>query len=192
MTAVVSGAVAPAWTPACMDAEELASWHDQNARITTTHGRASGPCTDCTLGYAAEMRAVGRCNGTPGGVEEDEPMETHEAAAIVDAAEIIGRRRITAIAPCPTCVHARVCRLRPADELDVRVSLPALAPELDVTLTATIECVEYVRAKGTKPEAKEPLDRPKKTISPEARERLRQGAAKTQAILAARRAEAAS
>ena len=173
------------WAPACMDADELIAWTESNARVNGT-SRAATPCADCTLGYAAEMRAVGRCNGTPGGVEEDNVEPTREAAAIAEAREIIGRRRVTTVAPCGTCTHARVCRLRPPDELDVSVSLPALATELDVTLTATVECTEYLQA--AKGKVGPAVDRPRREFSPEARERLRAGAAKTQAILAAKRA----
>lgn len=162
-----------AFTPACMDAAELALWTAANRRATGGGVRrfrddAPTPCHDCTLGYAADMRALGRCNGTPGGVEEDEMDMT---TAIAEAAQIIGRRRVTTVAPCEGCVHARVCRLRPADSLEVSVTLPALADELTVTLTATVECSEYAKAKGAKTA---PAGKAARVISPEGRERMRQ------------------
>lgn len=53
-----------AFTPLCMDAEELAGWRAQNDRSRHGNGiRARRPCEDCLLGFAAEMRALGRCNG---------------------------------------------------------------------------------------------------------------------------------
>jgi len=54
--------------PACMDADEHAAWTE------TAEGRTPGlrvmvrvktPCVDCTAEFAAEMRAVGRCDGKP-------------------------------------------------------------------------------------------------------------------------------
>lgn len=182
--------------PACMDADEYALWERGNGVMNGTRngarvytGRAESPCDGCPLGYAADMRAVGRCNGTPGAVEEDEIVDTPASVAASEATEVIGRRRVTTIAPCESCVHARVCRLRPDPELVVKVNLPELATELTVKLTATVECMEYVRARQkSAAENGAPLDRPKRVISTEARERLRLGAAKTQAILAAKRA----
>jgi hypothetical protein len=63
------------WSPDCMEPEEYAGWRrgalEQRRplvvqpKIPDTTG-AAWPCTDCPLGYAAEMRAVDRCNGEPG------------------------------------------------------------------------------------------------------------------------------
>lgn len=60
------------FAPLCMDADELADWHALNSRNSNRSERAATPCDDCLLGFAAEMRAQGRCNGTPGGDEEEE------------------------------------------------------------------------------------------------------------------------
>lgn len=65
---------ATAVRPACMSDDELALWN----RRPTAGGRNSRrgwrgtPCDDCLLWHALEMRAEGRCNGTPGGVEEED------------------------------------------------------------------------------------------------------------------------
>lgn len=174
--------------PACMDADEYALWARGNGVATGTKngarvftGRAESPCDDCPLGYAAEMRAIGRCDGTPGGVEEDEPMETPETyETTTTSAPVATRTRVTVVAPCESCVHARVCRLRPDAELDVRVSLPELATELTVTLTATVDCMEYVGAPGKA--------RPKKEQTPAQREASILSAAKARAAMAAKRA----
>ena len=61
-----------------MDPDEWAAWRSLNDRSGSN--RAARPCSDCLLGYAAEMRADGRCNGTPGGDaaddEEDHDMDS--------------------------------------------------------------------------------------------------------------------
>ena len=55
-----------AWQPACMEGDELVGWMNAEAKARRRGNRASYPCTDCTASFAVEMRAVGRCNGTPG------------------------------------------------------------------------------------------------------------------------------
>ncbi len=72
---------ADTWSPACMADDEYAGWAKMNARITGHSQRAKRPCADCTLGYASEMRAVGRCNGTPGSIEKEPEMEQPENVA---------------------------------------------------------------------------------------------------------------
>ena len=84
-----------AFTPLCMDADELAGWRAQNDRNRHGNGiRAKRPCEDCLLGFAAEMRAVGRCNGEPGGdgADDQEPEAPEEAMTVtapVDEAELV-------------------------------------------------------------------------------------------------------
>jgi hypothetical protein len=51
-------------TPDCMTPSELKSWAAANNLIHPRH-RADLPCRDCPAAFAAEMRAEGRCNGTP-------------------------------------------------------------------------------------------------------------------------------
>lgn len=58
---------AEGWEPLCMDAAEWQDWRGLNPRITD-RASAAWPCTDCPLGFAADMRAVGRCNGEPGAI----------------------------------------------------------------------------------------------------------------------------
>jgi hypothetical protein len=71
------------WTPLCMEPDEWADWQRLNPirsngfNAMRDHEAAASPCTDCPLGYAAEMRAVSRCNGQPGAVEEDEEGVIH-------------------------------------------------------------------------------------------------------------------
>jgi hypothetical protein len=52
-------------TPACMTPAELAGWAAANRRLRR---RAGLPCVDCPASFAAQMRAVGCCNGIPGGL----------------------------------------------------------------------------------------------------------------------------
>ena len=51
-----------------MTPDELALWHEQAARVRSLFDRraATDPCADCTVAFSDEMRAQGRCNGTPG------------------------------------------------------------------------------------------------------------------------------
>lgn len=71
------------WAPLCMTADEWADWR-AHVSFTGHHTeQAARPCDDCPLGFAADMRAEGRCNGTPGGVA-DEPEE--EPIVIADPA----------------------------------------------------------------------------------------------------------
>ena len=57
----------PTWAPLCMDEAEWARWREMNPQnmgggIKVAHR----PCLDCPRWFAVEMRAEGRCNGTPG------------------------------------------------------------------------------------------------------------------------------
>lgn len=56
----------PDWKPLCMSDDDYAGWLTHNGRITNKGERAPRPCSDCSVEYAAEMRAVDRCNGSPG------------------------------------------------------------------------------------------------------------------------------
>ena len=51
--------------PTCMTDEELADWNRLNTQARTRLINST-PCEDCTDLFAAEMRAVGLCNGFPG------------------------------------------------------------------------------------------------------------------------------
>jgi hypothetical protein len=62
---------AGAWRADCMTDEEWTEWVAMNPVALSDGQVADRPCTDCPLGFAAEMRALGRCNGTPGPVLDD-------------------------------------------------------------------------------------------------------------------------
>jgi len=49
----------------CMTDAEWAAWDAAN-RMLTGRRKAGRPCLDCPLPFAETMRAVYRCNGTPG------------------------------------------------------------------------------------------------------------------------------
>jgi hypothetical protein len=139
-----------AWAPLCMSADEFAAWREMNGRITG-RDRGSRPCDDCPLGFAAEMRAEGRCNGTPGGVEEEDEVEIRELKA-----SQAGVVPVTVTVPCGRCVHREVCGIRAqiADLDRVETELPALNPALKPTLSMSIECGFYLaerKAKSTAP-----------------------------------------
>lgn len=65
---------AETWVAACMDPGEWASWQEKNRQVAQNQ-QAPRPCSDCLLGFAAEMRAIGRCNGQPAGDSADEHEE---------------------------------------------------------------------------------------------------------------------
>ena len=80
---------AAAWEPTCMDADDWAAWQAMN-RSLKKENQAPRPCTDCLAGYAAEMRAVGRCNGQPAGDHREEDIVDDRLAAIVVPDDVPG------------------------------------------------------------------------------------------------------
>ncbi|HVM31445.1 MAG TPA: hypothetical protein VM305_11825, partial [Candidatus Limnocylindrales bacterium] len=52
--------------PACATPEELARWERTNWHPYLVGQRATRICDDCPIGWAAEQRLRGRCNGSPG------------------------------------------------------------------------------------------------------------------------------
>lgn len=80
---------AAAWEPTCMDADDWAAWQAMN-RSLGKENQAPRPCTDCLAGYAAEMRAVGRCNGQPAGDHREEDIVDDRLAAIVVPDDVPG------------------------------------------------------------------------------------------------------
>jgi hypothetical protein len=54
-----------------MSADEYAAWRAKNSVVNTYH-RAGRPCEDCLFAFALDMRARGRCNGTPAGADAGE------------------------------------------------------------------------------------------------------------------------
>jgi hypothetical protein len=207
---------AQAFPPDCMDAAEWADWQRLNptrAQFVTASKRdlVDRPCDDCPLGYAAEARARGCCNGSPGGVEEDEMDTTIERAygnGETFAAEPRGLtipRRISldiAAPPCVSCAHEPVCALRMAVEglATVETSAPPLPDGLRLSLTATVECSHFLRDKAKPapvrvltPQERGQANGPgKNRLSPETRARLAAGnTARAEARRAAKEAAAA-
>lgn len=156
----------PVWAPLCIVPVDWAHW--QRSNPVKANVGAARPCDDCPLGFAAEMRSVGKCNGVPMGAEEedetvmsDEPkakpwempptIRTREAVRMSSAvAALTGKELPVALAiPCGRCIHAPVCRIKPTIEARLEtlpVSLPALDPAIKVTLSATVECSQFHRA----------------------------------------------
>lgn len=66
------------WSPLCMDAAEWADWQARNPTALDIYSAVARPCEDCLLGFAADMRAAGRCNGEPGGAAVDDDDTTNE------------------------------------------------------------------------------------------------------------------
>ena len=68
---------ATGWAPACMDAVEWAEWGARNPLANIPEAdQVARPCEECPIGWAADMRAEGRCNGIPGGSRKTWPT-TH-------------------------------------------------------------------------------------------------------------------
>ena len=193
------------WAPACMDADELVTWAESNDHITSRQERATRPCEDCPLGFAAEMRDLDRCNGTPGGVKEDEDMVTTEEGTALDltlkkeaprpAIELRTRVALDVSAPaCASCLHEPVCALRRALEGigTVETTAPPLPDGLHLALVATIACDHYARDRAKPAPARvltsqERGQAAKRQVSEETRERMRQAQIR---VIAERRAAA--
>lgn len=168
------------WQPKCLEPSELELWHDVDAGIP--------PCHSCPLAFAAEQRALGRCNGQPSGADDEEEDDVIGDNGI--AGQVTQERRIELIAPCGSCLHREVCglkdKLERAGEADV--TMARLPDELQVVLQARVDCSFYARdrgaAKGVAAAAREVKPRATRNWSPEQRaaaaERMRtrrQGAA---------------
>jgi hypothetical protein len=182
--------VAALWVPLCMEPDEWVLWQAGNARVTgSTAGvrRADRPCEDCPMGYAADMRAEGRCNGEPAGVDqEEEHMDNATITRIEQAATT--KVRVALVAPCGGCTHAPVCRLRESVTAieQALVAVPKLEDGLAVELRGTITCDWFVKAKAA-PRADAP-DRPKREMTPEQREAARERMLHARAVGVARKA----
>jgi hypothetical protein len=146
------------WTPACMDADEYAGWLEMNQATATARAVAvDRPCADCTLGYAAEMRAVGRCNGTPAGVVEEEDMEQPEPVDV----RLVGRVPVTITPPpCGSCVHEPVCALRRSLEAiaEIPAAAPAVPAGLRLTLSAAVECDHFLLDRAKQAPSRKPWE----------------------------------
>jgi len=155
---VIAEPIAVPWTPLCMDADELARWQEMRDRSTSSSDRATLPCADCLPKFAAEMRSIGRCNGTPRGGQEDEEMGTFDYTDQAEAQPkpkeapraLTMTRRVeleVAAPPCSSCAHEPVCALRAAFEgmATVETSAPPLPDGLRLTLTASVDCAHFLR-----------------------------------------------
>ena len=138
-----------------MDADELAGWHLFNDRAKGS-GHVTHPCVDCLPGFAAEMRSIGRCDGTPRGGQEDEEMGTFDYTAPDQPETKEAPRALTmtrrvelevAAPPCASCAHEPVCALRAAFEgmATVETAAPPLPDGLRLTLTASVDCSHFLR-----------------------------------------------
>jgi hypothetical protein len=137
------------WVAACMEPDEWALWTEANRR-SAAH-RISRPCEDCPLGFALEMRAIGRCNGEPAGAPEDEDQEDEPMEIAQVKAQPVA---VAVTAPCETCIHREVCAIRLSIDAvahrDVDVILPKLDVALKPTLTMAIDCSFYARDRAVK------------------------------------------
>lgn len=140
-----------------MDPEEWTEWVARNPLHITDTAAAARPCTDCPLAFAADMRAEGRCNGTPGGVAEEPEEEEFVEPAIAARPDPGIRVAVTLKAPCASCEKADVCSLRPA--VEALTDLPVLVPLLDhrvgLELAGTVTCAAFVRARIRRADAGE-------------------------------------
>lgn len=188
--------VPPGFRPACMAPDEHEAWIEMNRRTATARAVAvARPCADCTLGFAAEMRAVGRCNGSPGG-EEEEPMEP-------EPIDVRLHRRVPvslSAPPCASCAHEPVCALRAALEglTEIPVAAPPMPDGLRITLTAAVECAHFLRDRSSPTPAKvtgatnsqrawkeNPFARPRREVSDATRQKMRDSAIEARARRAA-------
>lgn len=186
--------LADGWEPSCMEPDEWVAWQESNRRLALGY-QAPRPCSDCLLGYAAEMRATGRCNGQPGGDAHDEHEETahmdDQAKAMIASIPEAPTRRVSieVSAPCPGCSHQPVCRI--ADEVAAieraQVAVPKLGQGLAMTLSARVDCEYFAPVKRSGP------GRPAgsgKGWTPEQREAAAERARQMNARKAAKAAEA--
>ncbi len=155
---MIAEPIAVLWTPLCMEPDELARWQEMRDRSTSRSDRIALPCRDCLAGFAIDMRALGRCNGTPNGVEEDTEMDQPDTS--VERAYGNGEtfaatpraltRRVeleVAAPPCGSCSHEPVCALRAAFEgmATVETSAPPLPDGLRLALSASVACAHFLR-----------------------------------------------
>lgn len=180
---------ATGWAAACMEPAEWALWQ----ALIRPDEQVARPCDECPLGFAADMRGVGRCNGEPGGVAEDiEPIEEEQPMPTPITVTTTQPRRLDLQleAPCERCVHSAVCRiLQELERIDtLTVPVPVLDDLVEITLAATITCGVFTPAKGKGTPAKGRT----LNLSPEERERRRQSAYALQDRQRAAREAAAS
>jgi hypothetical protein len=158
-------ALAPVWSPACMEPDELAAWEQMNRRVAGGN-QAQIPCSDCLPAFSAEMhRAIspeyphGRCNGTPRGGQEVDEMDGYRAEpekvpapshVFLPVAPVSRVSLGVSAPPCGSCAHEPVCALRAAFEgmATVETAAPPLPAGLRLSLTASVECSHFLRDKA--------------------------------------------
>lgn len=169
---------AAGWAPACIDADEWAAWRARNPLVGVEADLVARPCEECPLGFAADMRAQGRCNGEPGGVAEPDDTEEEPMDPVTPAAPAVRVTVSLAPAPCGRCEKADVCALRPTVEglSEIAASLPALDRRIGLELTGSVSCAAFAKARIRRadPSELEPRAPRKLQLSPEERERRRQ------------------
>jgi hypothetical protein len=131
-----------------MDPDELADWNNHNRTAAfAAHGKARTACEDCLWAFALEMRAIDKCNGTPGAaadVEDDEPDEPAERRRTMASV------KATVTAPCASCAHQPVCdRLGSLERLagQINVESTPLHAGLTVAISASIDCDAYLKVR---------------------------------------------
>lgn len=125
------------WEPACMDPAEWADWQRLNPVLNSLM-HTERPCTDCPIGYARQMRAIGRCNGTPALVVEENPVIDSDDLTTID---------VVSEAPCPGCAHRNVCSMRAGVEglRSIEAVLPKLPRAIKTVVSVQVECSEFLR-----------------------------------------------
>ena len=108
--------LAERWTAACMEPDEWADWQRLNRSIANHGDQASRPCSDCLLGFAADMRAEGRCNGQPAGDTHDHEEEEPVRIAPVPTEAQPFPESIVAAATAPPATHPPTAKQREAWE----------------------------------------------------------------------------
>jgi len=162
------------WVAACMEPDEWAHWLATNPQATIDSEFADRPCRDCPLTFATEMRALGRCNGTPAGLEgapatRDDPEDdvTDQRSSISGGVRGQSTLALTA-PPCDTCLHEPICVLKIAlrKVTTAEITVAPLPDGLSIALEARVDCRFYNAKPGFR----------RKHWSPEAREAARQRA----------------
>lgn len=141
------------WSADCMEPDEWALWVAENPR-NVQGGMADRPCRDCPASFAAEMRAIGRCNGTPTGHEGEPAEHEEEERDVIDRPPggIRGQQALQlAMPPCGSCQHEPICVLKIAlgKVKSADVTVATLPDGLAVVVSAKVDCRFYNKAKGT-------------------------------------------
>lgn len=116
------------------------------------------PCHDCMPDYALEMRAEGRCNGHPRGVEPDED-EAPLPAPVARKERHMATVNVALSVPCATCAHEPICnRLSSIARLNEAFAVEhgSLPRGLSVALSASIDCDAYMHLRKSPVKATTP------------------------------------